>query len=159
MDEAQEIYTTLRYRKYLEFIPELRGIPLLLTEGGFDSGGDPNSDGWRTHLSAGDYLGWLDWFDARLREDDDVVGVTLFSVGAGWPSFDLAPIAGDLAARQGGCASACPCRGDVDNYCLYGPTDGCDMTQPGGYCDPDGDGDFGDADWVRGWYDFQGRCG
>jgi hypothetical protein len=32
------------------------------------------------------------------------------------------------------------------------------MTQASGYCDPDGDGDFGDADWVRGWTEFRDRC-
>jgi hypothetical protein len=29
------------------------------------------------------------------------------------------------------------------------------MTQPGGYCDPNGDGSYADADWVRGYYDHQ----
>ena len=52
----------------------------------------------------------------------------------------------------------CECRTDTDNFCLYGPTAACAMTQPGGYCDPDGNGDFGDADWVRGWIDFHDRC-
>jgi hypothetical protein len=32
------------------------------------------------------------------------------------------------------------------------------MTAPGGYCDPDGDGDFADADWVRGWREHQAEC-
>jgi hypothetical protein len=55
--------------------------------------------------------------------------------------------------------SECACRDDVDNFCLYGPTDGCAMTLAGGYCDPNGDGAFDDADWVRGWTDFHDRCG
>ena len=54
--------------------------------------------------------------------------------------------------------AGCACRTDVDNFCLFGPTDGCAMTQPGGYCDPDGDGDFRDAEWVRGWTEFHAEC-
>ena len=53
----------------------------------------------------------------------------------------------------------CPCRSDVDNYCLYGPsTPGCSMTDPGGYCDPNGDGNFSDADWSRGYREFGQYC-
>ena len=152
--DPAEAYMALRYRAYLERIPELRGVPLLLTEGGFDLGGDPDHDGWAAHLSAEAYLDWLAWFDGELAADPEVAGVTLFAVGGGWPSFDLGPIAGALGAHSCGC----PCRDDVDNLCLYGPTDGCPMTQPGGYCDPDGDGDAADADWVRGYYDHHDRC-
>jgi hypothetical protein len=47
----------------------------------------------------------------------------------------------------------------VDNYCLYpANTAGCGMTAPGGYCDPNGDGNFGDADWVRGYNEYQASC-
>jgi hypothetical protein len=50
-----------------------------------------------------------------------------------------------------GLADNCPCLGGVDNYCSYGPSyPDCGMTYPGGYCDPNGDGNFSDADWVRG---------
>jgi hypothetical protein len=53
----------------------------------------------------------------------------------------------------------CPCRSDVDNYCLYDPsTPGCPMTDPGGYCDPNGDGSFSDADWSRGYREFGQYC-
>jgi hypothetical protein len=157
-DEAGEQYMSLRYRAYLERIPELRGIPLLLTEGGFDLGGNPDADGWRQHLSPEAYIEWLRWFDSELGRDGEVVGVTLFSVGAGWPSFDLGPVSGALRDQVLACQPSCACIGDVDNFCLYGPTDGCAMTQPGGYCDPDGDGDFSDADWVRGYYDHSDQC-
>lgn len=55
---------------------------------------------------------------------------------------------------------SCECRTGVDNFCLYGPNiPGCPMTQPGGYCDPNGDGSFADADWVRGWNEYRSRCG
>jgi hypothetical protein len=32
------------------------------------------------------------------------------------------------------------------------------MTAPGGYCDPNGDGSFADADWVRGYVEYHQRC-
>jgi len=54
----------------------------------------------------------------------------------------------------------CPCVAGVDNFCFYAPsTPGCAMTAPNGYCDPDGNGDFGDADWVEGWYGYAAQCG
>lgn len=28
----------------------------------------------------------------------------------------------------------------------------------GGYCDPNGNGEFSDADWVRGWQEYQAAC-
>ncbi len=59
-----------------------------------------------------------------------------------------------------GLADDCPCYGGVDNYCSYGPSyPDCTMTYPGGDCDPNGDSNFNDADWVRGYYEFQKNCG
>ena len=53
----------------------------------------------------------------------------------------------------------CPCRSDIDNYCLHSPsTPGCPMTDRRGYCDPNGDGSFSDADWNRGYQEFQQYC-
>jgi hypothetical protein len=55
--------------------------------------------------------------------------------------------------------ASCPCDSGVDNFCLYSPsTPGCAMTAPGGYCDPNGDGSFSDADWVRGYDDYHQQC-
>jgi hypothetical protein len=46
-----------------------------------------------------------------------------------------------------------------DNLCANPPsTPGCPMTAPGGYCDPNGDGSFTDADWGKGWQDYQAAC-
>lgn len=63
----------------------------------------------------------------------------------------------------------CPCLDmvpgvteEIDNFCFYGPNyPGCPMTEPGGYCDPDGDGNFYDehGDWVQGYYDYLDQCG
>jgi hypothetical protein len=33
------------------------------------------------------------------------------------------------------------------------------MTQPGGYCDPNGDGGYGDADWNLGYFEYLAQCG
>lgn len=58
-------------------------------------------------------------------------------------------------------SSGCPCSSDpnFDNFCFYGPsTPGCSMTFPGGYCDPNGDGSYSDADWVRGWTEYNNQC-
>ena len=55
--------------------------------------------------------------------------------------------------------SPCACKGGVDNFCLYGPNvAGCAMTTPGGYCDPNGDGSFADADWVKGYDEYHQAC-
>ncbi len=32
------------------------------------------------------------------------------------------------------------------------------MTFPGGYCDPNGDQSFADADWVRGYDEYKVQC-
>jgi hypothetical protein len=59
----------------------------------------------------------------------------------------------------GGCT--CGCVGDPQfvNYCQFVPdTEGCPMTAPGGYCDPNGDGDYGDADWAKGEADYAWQC-
>lgn len=56
-------------------------------------------------------------------------------------------------------AASCACNHQVDNFCLYpAKTPNCGMTAPGGYCDPNGDGSFSDADWVRGYDDFHQAC-
>ncbi len=62
-------------------------------------------------------------------------------------------------ADCGGCT--CPCVGDPDfvNYCQFVPgTQDCPMTAPGGYCDPNGDGDYADADWAKGEADYAWQC-
>lgn len=60
----------------------------------------------------------------------------------------------------------CPCltyssrypTSTVDNFCMYVTTTGCPMTFPGGYCDPDADGETSDADWTRGFDEYQMQC-
>lgn len=101
-DEKVEIWYSLRYRLFYDFLrrrhPDLASLPLLLTEGGIDKGGNPKTDGWRARGDGEKFLAWLRWFDAELRKDEPVLGVALFQIGdpGGWWSFDLEPLAGDL---------------------------------------------------------------
>ncbi len=47
----------------------------------------------------------------------------------------------------------------TDNMCFHPhQTQGCPQTFPGGYCDPNGDGSYEDADWVRGYYEYRAVC-
>ena len=48
--------------------------------------------------------------------------------------------------------------GRCNNMCHWSNVTGLDMTWPGGYCDPNGDGYRDDGDWVRGWQEYQLRC-
>lgn len=74
--------------------------------------------------------------------------------GAGDPGPPPPPPPGDPPGEP-----PCPCMGGVDNFCFYGVNNpSCPPTQPGGYCDPNGDGSFEDGDWDRGWYEYQDFC-
>jgi len=63
--------------------------------------------------------------------------------------------------RTGGVPDACACpdAGNAENFCHLAPrTSGCPMTAAGGYCDPDGDGQYDDGDWDRGASDYDSVC-
>ncbi len=104
-DLGTELWYSLRYRQFYDYFatahPDLADLPIILTEGGVDTGGSPTGSGWQAHGDAAKYQNWLTWFDARLREDPQVLGCTLFQIGdaTGWPSFELEPIAGWLAGQ------------------------------------------------------------
>lgn len=74
----------------------LAGIPLVLSEGGYLT---TSSTGWQGKLTNDQYLSWLKWFDGRLKQDPEVLGLTIFQVGntTDWQSFDATPIAQELA--------------------------------------------------------------
>ncbi len=64
----------------------------------------------------------------------------------------------ELPPEPSGDADDCPCLEGttpsgttISNFCHY-PLDtaGCAMLRPGGFCDPNGDGKFSDAEWTRG---------
>jgi hypothetical protein len=62
-------------------------------------------------------------------------------------SFATLPLSPPLSPTADRC-----CVGD-GNTCGSPPsTPGCEMTFPGGYCDPNGDASYADGDWQRGWY-------
>lgn len=100
MDLGTEIWYSLRYRQFYSYFaatfPDLNTMPLILTEGGVDFSGDPNTSGWQARGSQLDYELWLNWFDGQMQQDPYVVGCTLFENGdpSGWSSFDLESIAG-----------------------------------------------------------------
>lgn len=102
-DASVEYWFSLRYRIFYEFLreryPELANLPMVLTEGGVDETGNPNTSGWRARGDTSTYQRWLLWYDAELKRDAYILGVTLFQIGnpEGWWSFDLEPIAGWLA--------------------------------------------------------------
>ncbi|HXJ90392.1 MAG TPA: hypothetical protein VMS18_26505 [Candidatus Binatia bacterium] len=74
----------------------LAGIPLVVSEGGYLT---TSSTGWQGQLSSDQYLSWLKWFDAQLKQDPEIPGFTIFQVGntTDWQSFDLTPFAQELA--------------------------------------------------------------
>lgn len=97
-DPVTEIQTSLRYRQFYSYFaqnfPDLNDMPLILSEGGVDQSGDPNTSGWQARGTADQFKRWLNWFDFQMRQDPYVLGCTLFENGdpVGWSSFDLEPI-------------------------------------------------------------------
>ncbi len=106
-DPEIEIWYSLRYRQFYsifkQYAPDLLDLPIILTEGGVDNDGNhPQKPGWKRD-SAEKYKDWLQWFDAEMKRDPYVLGVTLFEIGhpEHWDSFDLEPIADWLADYLG----------------------------------------------------------
>lgn len=59
------------------------------------------------------------------------------------------------------CEPDCPCAPEAaqaSNFCGL-PPGTCSATMPGGYCDPNGDGSYGDADWSLGFAQWVAKCG
>ncbi|GMU20174.1 MAG: hypothetical protein AMXMBFR13_02730 [Phycisphaerae bacterium] len=101
-DLGYQLSYSLRYRRFYEHLakahPDLKDLPLILTEAGFDTGGNPEKSGWQANGTAEQFQQWLTWWDKQLQEDPYVLGSTLFQIGtSNWPSFEVEPIAGWLA--------------------------------------------------------------
>ncbi len=98
-------YLPFRYRRYLNCFPELATVPLILTEAGFDKGGNPDADGWQANGTAQTYLDWLSWYQSEIAKDGPVVGAALFTFApaGNWSSFRLDPIASELASVVASC--------------------------------------------------------
>lgn len=98
-DENIEKWYSLRYRIFYEFLkekyPELSDLPMILTEGGIDRGGNPKTDGYLARGDMEKFIRYLQWFDNEIRRDNYIIGVTLFQIGdsENWTSFNLEPIA------------------------------------------------------------------
>ena len=73
------------YRDFL--IPRDEVVPLVITEGGLDPilGGPPGDGPWQER-----YVDEMIWYDTKLREDDYVVGVAMFTIGGIgiWTGYD-----------------------------------------------------------------------
>jgi len=107
-DPGIEIHYSLRYRRFYKtfakYAPDLKNMPIILTEGGVDSDGSyPGVSGWKRD-TAEKFQDWLKWFDSEMKKDRYVKGITLFEIGdpAVWDSFDLEPMADWLAGYLGG---------------------------------------------------------
>jgi hypothetical protein len=85
-----ESYYALRYRRFTGCFP-ITSVPLVLSEGGFDAGGNPDSDGYLANGGAAQLFPWLSWLSGELANDAYVKGITLFAFAppGQWSSFRL----------------------------------------------------------------------
>lgn len=95
MSVSSETAYALYYRQIRDQ-NDLAAIPLVLSEGGYLT---TNSTGWHGQLTNDQYLSWLKWLDAQMKQDPEVLGLTIFQIGntTDWQSFDVTPIAEQLA--------------------------------------------------------------
>jgi hypothetical protein len=85
-----------RYRDFIAWLGIVK--PLIITECGFDNGGDP-ADGWQAKIRKAEYIDILRQYDRKLSADPYVVGATIFNIGGGkWGSFDVASMLPELEA-------------------------------------------------------------
>jgi len=101
----------LRHRLWYPHLPPDCQKPLLLTEFGIDRGVIDVGvrDGWRRYTDADGYVEQLKWADARLQEDEYVMGATIFCWGTldpDWKGYDISgravSLLGDYIALGGG---------------------------------------------------------
>jgi len=109
-DAGMDPWTIFRYRIIVSDMAactfggvshDIRGIPLVITEGGIDG----VAGGWKNRgITASQYLGFLKRWDAELARDPDVVGATIWQVGnvTDWVAFDLTPLYSGLAMHLRG---------------------------------------------------------
>jgi hypothetical protein len=104
-DANAQIWTALRYRLYTDCFPEIKNVPLVITEAGHDRHGNAATDGWAANGDAATYMDWLGWWNQELEKDSYVVGATLFTMSSDpkWNTFLLNPIVNDLINRIHDC--------------------------------------------------------
>ncbi len=100
-DVAIENWFSLRHRilqqAMREINPEYTRIPFIISEGGIDKTGNPETDGWKARGTEQQFVDWLQWYDEELQKDPQVIGVTLFQVGdTHWSSFDVEAVADEI---------------------------------------------------------------
>lgn len=100
-DVAIENWFSLRHRIFQqamrEINPEYAQIPFIISEGGIDKTGNPETDGWKARGTEQQFIDWLQWYDKELQKDPQVIGVTLFQIGdSHWSSFDVEAAADEI---------------------------------------------------------------
>jgi hypothetical protein len=89
---------TGRYRHLYEdfLIPRNQVVPLVVTEAGYDP--SVFGQGWDSDW-LDRYVSEMAWYDDKLREDDYVIGCTLFTLGgvAQWQAWDFTEALPELA--------------------------------------------------------------
>lgn len=107
-DAGTESWTSLRYRMFYDYLranyPDVADVPMILTEGGVDKGGNGGTDGWNARGDSASFENWLTWYDAEIQKDPYILGVTLFQSGnsSDWRSFNVDSISDWLANYLGG---------------------------------------------------------
>jgi hypothetical protein len=113
-DVNYQLFYSLRYRRFYSHFaekhPDLTDMPLILTEGGFDTGGNPHKSGWQANGKAEQFEEWLTWWDEQLGQDPYVLGSTLFQIGDAGRQAILRPDSLDdlPSACQGRAAGSSP---------------------------------------------------
>ncbi|MCS7093023.1 MAG: hypothetical protein NZL96_01110 [Patescibacteria group bacterium] len=92
-DLNYELNWSLLYRQIHVYLktkaPVLANMPIILSEGGIAENWNPYG-GFLKNNNVEKYKDWLVWFDARLKEDPYLIGVTLFQIGnnSDWAVFN-----------------------------------------------------------------------
>lgn len=94
-------WLSLRHRLVYDTLPARLRVPLIITECGRDSiFGEPDG-GWRGHVTPGDYLESLRWYDRELRADPYVLGACVYCAAAEswqWSYYDILPDVAEVMA-------------------------------------------------------------
>jgi hypothetical protein len=85
-----------RYRQFYNLLPADARKPILITETGADDG---QNNGWLKYYQPDQFMKILRDYDTLLRQDNYVMGATIFQYGAGdpWKTFDITTIGGLIA--------------------------------------------------------------
>lgn len=141
-DLGVENWYSLRYRFWYKYLqqnaPDLSNFPMYISETGVDNLGNKATDGWNGRGTKDQFLNWLRWYDSEIQKDSYILGATIFQIGdQSWSSFNLEPIAGDIASylnpnapplptsppgtcNTGNCVNDCICRGNSPTECNAG---------------------------------------